>query len=65
MLTDHLLVVVTALCHFENDVLQRCSLSDLPMQAMCCARRDLTNVQDEVADLAPHVVLYHLVSALC
>jgi hypothetical protein len=58
MLTDLLLVVVTTLSHLENDVLQRSALSDLPMQAMCLARENLTNVQNEIANLAPHVVLH-------
>jgi hypothetical protein len=34
----------------------------LPVYAMGHARRDLTNVQDEVTNLAPHVVLRHQTS---
>jgi hypothetical protein len=63
MLTDQLLIVVTALGHLENDILQRSPLGDLPVYAMGHARRDLTNVQDEVTNLTPHVVLGYQTSA--
>jgi hypothetical protein len=63
MLTHQLLVIVTALGHLEDDVLQRSPLGDLPVYAMGHARRDLTNIQDEITNLAPHIVLEYQTSA--
>ena len=57
-----LLVVVATFDHLEDDVLQTCGLSNLPVDASPLRCRHCGHVDDEVADLAEEVVLLEIQS---